>query len=951
MKTPRMSAGIVAVILALFTSFAALFMCVPALAEETPEMQTVKVAVLNHTTFASQDENGIWSGTDVEYMISVAQKAGFRLEFIDSANDPDFLGNLENGTYDIVADVVKTPEREEKYLFTDEAIGSINNTLAVRAEDSRWDYGNIDQIAQMKIGVLSSYANNADFRKWCQKHGFTASIREYENIEKMTAGLKTGEVDGEVYSAVYGEQYTAEFRTILKFLPESYYFAFRKDDIALKNRVDAAIAQILTGNVDFLTTLKNKYDIRYGNNILPLSAAERTYIEKHPVITVAVIQGDDPYYKKNPDGSDGGIIPDYYRLLAEHTGFSFQYAVYPTFEEMIDGIGRKEADVIGLYGDGLISAYQNGLSLTDSIATVNAILLTKPGRDIDGIGRIAVRQRTQDAAKNNADSFFPHAEMVRLDNARECFRRLVSGDADALLVGMPSATWLINQTNSTSYSIIPVSGITFDLCGAVRPTDQTLCSILNKGVAATRGNFTGITTRDTLPQNDWKTTISRIPPVLTIVVLAALLILVAGLIWTIVQLRRRQKERAAVMAAQSAAEQQRIRAEASEKNAEEKNMFFSNISHDMRTPLNAVIGFAGLGEKEESPEKKNEYFGKIRSSGELLNSLIDDTLTISKINSGKLELHPEPLRLSELVNGIVDSVQQAAGLKKIVFTVDDAGIADDMIMADRLNVQKIFLNLLSNAIKFTGEGGHVGLHIFSDPREAADPDTVIEISDDGIGIGDDFLPHVFEPFAQERRLGYESVGTGLGLSIVRQLVSLMKGTITVQSVKDRGTTFTVRLHFDSVDPGLLPAAGAAPEKNAALAGGRLLLCEDNQLNREIAVALLKAEGFEVDLAENGQEGVERFAQSAEGEYRAVLMDIRMPVMDGIEATRAIRALKNRSDARTVPIIAMTADAFAEDIRRCTDAGMNGHIAKPVDPQKLHRVLTEAILNTPGQQSS
>ena len=902
---------------------------------------TIKVGVLNNTSYAYQDENGVWRGSDVECMTDIAQKAGFNVEFVDSTTDVDMFEHLDDGTYDILADMAQGVDFKDNYLFTDETVATMLSTLAVRADDDRWDYGNIDQVSQMKIGLIEGYVTNADFRTWCSEHGVTPDIVEYPDIKVMSEALESGDIDGELYLAADGESYAEKFHTVLRLLPEPIYFMFRKGDVELKNEVDSALAQILAGNVDYLTSLRNKYETQFNGNILPLSSVEESYIAAHPTIGVAVVANDSPYYSKNADGSDGGIVPDYYALIAQWSGLSFRYDVYDSYDEEIAAVDDGRSDIIGFFGDGLIAAYQSNLSLTDAISTVSCILLTNSGADVSDIKSIALMDRTTDALRIGVNRIYPNATISGFNSAQDCFASLTSRRVDATLLGTPCATWLINRTNSTSYGVIPVSGVTYDICAAVRPSEQTLCSILNKGIAATRGNFTGIATKDTLPQDDWQTAVSRIPPVMTILIVGVLLVLVVGLIWAMIMLRRRQRERATVLIAQSEAEQQRIRAEESERNAEEKNAFFSNISHDMRTPLNAVIGFADLGESETNVADKDEYFKKIKTSGKLLNSLIDDTLTISKMNSGKIVLSPEPTKTSEMLKAIIDPVRQAAAEKDITFTVEDSDQRNRTLLVDRVNMQKIFLNLLSNAIKYTPEGGHVTLRVFNDPPDGDDPDSILEVIDDGIGISDEFLPHIFEPFSQERRHGYESVGTGLGLSIVKQLVEMMGGTITVKSEKDKGSTFTVRLHLKEAEQDTSNDIEAGPPEPSSIAGRTVLLCEDNAMNREIAVALLNREGLEVVTAENGAEGVRAFAASAEDEYRAILMDIRMPVMDGIEATVAIREL-DRPDASTIPIIAMTADAFADDVRRCLDAGMNEHIAKPIDPSRLHAVLVSLI---------
>jgi signal transduction histidine kinase len=421
-----------------------------------------------------------------------------------------------------------------------------------------------------------------------------------------------------------------------------------------------------------------------------------------------------------------------------------------------------------------------------------------------------------------------------------------------------------------------------------------------------------------------------------------LLVLVIVLAWALILLGQRQKERAAVFAAQAETDRQRLKTEAIQRNAEEQNRFFSNISHDMRTPLNAVLGFIRLAQKDElPPDQRREYLNKAVSSGALMLDLINDTLTISKATSGKLELHPEPIGTEELGESIATPIRVLAAQKNVSFLVDKSGYRPRTILADRLALQKIFLNILNNAVKYTPSGGHVWFTIYDEPKEAENPEIVCVIRDDGIGISPEFLPHVFEPFQQEKRQGYESVGTGLGLSIVKRLISRMGGTVEVKSEKNRGTTFTVRLRFEERKAAAVFPTQTKENAPVDLAGKRVLLCEDNVLNREIAVALLQDRKIDVDIAEDGERGLRMFSESAGGTYDAILMDLRMPVMDGLAATEAIRSL-DRPDAKAVPIIAMTADAFDGDVWKCAEAGMDGHVAKPIDPEVLYRTLSNAI---------
>jgi signal transduction histidine kinase len=941
MKNKTLLAGLLSALLAVMLI---LLSAGPVFAAEG-DTRVIRAAVYNNSNLAYQDKDGIWHGSDVECLINIAQRAGFRIEFIDSANDPDFLSNLDNGTYDIVCDVVKTPEREEKYQFSETALGTMNNILTVRADDDRWEFGNIEQISSMKVGILRTYANNEEFRNWCSLRGVTPEIVEYDDYEEMTAELKNGNIDCILYSLMYGTDYTKNFRTVLQLLPETYYFTFRKDDTALKNAVDEKLSQIIMENPDYLMNLNNRYMKQFAQNDLPLSEIEKEYIAQHKTISVAVLENDEPYFYQDSDGTAHGVIPDYYALISDYAGLNFSFVTYPTKAAAINSVTTGETDILGLFSGGIIAADQNGLMLTGSITTVNNVLLTKSGVSITDVMSASAIEQSAATLGNLESDILSEVKFSICETPQECFQMLKNGTTDATVVGMPSATWLLNQTNSSLYSVTSLPGMSLELCSAVRVDNNTLRSILDKSITATRENVDGIIARDTLPESDWKTYLNRIPSYTVVLIAGALLVLVIGLTWALILLRKRQKERTAVLAAQAETERQKLRIETIQKNTEEQGHFFSNISHDMRTPLNAVLGFIRLAQKNDvTSDQRREYLKKAESSGALMLDLINDTLTMSKATSGKLELHLEPVSTEELCESVTTPIRVLAAQKNISFVADKSGCRPRTILADRLALQKVFLNIMNNAIKYTPSGGHVWVTAYDEPKDAEDPDIVCVIKDDGIGISPEFIPHVFEPFQQEKRQGYESVGTGLGLSIVKQLIDCMGGTVDVISEKDKGTTFTVRLHFEDAEETEIHPITEKENLSVNFTGKKVLLCEDNILNREIAVAMLKEKNIDVDTAENGEIGVHMFSESKEGTYDTILMDIRMPVMDGLEATRAIRSL-NRPDAKEVPIIAMTADAYDDDIYNCILAGMDGHIAKPIDPEAFFRTLAAAMCST------
>lgn len=392
--------------------------------------------------------------------------------------------------------------------------------------------------------------------------------------------------------------------------------------------------------------------------------------------------------------------------------------------------------------------------------------------------------------------------------------------------------------------------------------------------------------------------------------------------------------------------QERERAETLQKALDEvrhadamKSEFLSNVSHDMRTPLNAILGYANLARSVGSLSEKDGYIEKIGSAGNIMLDLVNDTLDLSKISSGEIILKPEPHLCDEVFRKVVSSIGPSADEKHIRLTIDDSRAARVPILVDALRLQEIVINLLSNAVKFTPENGQVFVGIECEQLDEHTVRDKLTVSDTGCGMKPEFLAKMYEPFAQERQSA-DTVGSGLGLAIVKKLVELMNGTISVRSEPGKGTEFTVRLDFERAEA--LPGAAEDPGQTwAALRGRRILLAEDNAMNTEIAKAVLESRGMEVACAENGQAACRLFAGSEPGFFDAILMDIRMPEMNGRDAARTIRKM-DRPDAAGIPIIAMSADAFDDDIQKCLDAGMNGHVAKPVDPEGLFTALSRAI---------
>ncbi len=379
-----------------------------------------------------------------------------------------------------------------------------------------------------------------------------------------------------------------------------------------------------------------------------------------------------------------------------------------------------------------------------------------------------------------------------------------------------------------------------------------------------------------------------------------------------------------------------------------KSAFLSNMSHDIRTPMNAIIGYINLSRRDDiTVEELKENLGKIESSSQHLLALINDVLEMSRIESGKMDLEPVEMDLCKALSEVRDMFLTQMELKHISFTVDHSGIKDCYVLCDKNRLNRVLLNLISNAYKFTPEGGTVAVKAVQ-LTEARDNKAGYElrVSDSGIGMTKEFAEKVFEAFERERTSTVSGIqGTGLGMAITKSIVDLMGGTIKVNTEPGKGTEFVIVLELELCEGGRAVQKEVSTDKVSApsvdFTGMRLLLVEDMVINREIAMMMLTSLGFYVDTAENGKEAVDRIAESEPGYYSLVLMDIQMPVMDGYDAARAIRNLKD-TELSSIPIIAMTANAFSEDVKRAKEAGMNGHIAKPIDVNVMTDTIKEVL---------
>jgi len=372
-----------------------------------------------------------------------------------------------------------------------------------------------------------------------------------------------------------------------------------------------------------------------------------------------------------------------------------------------------------------------------------------------------------------------------------------------------------------------------------------------------------------------------------------------------------------------------------------KSEFLSRMSHDIRTPMNGILGMVEISKNvPDLPDEIRKNLDSISSSGKYLLNLINDVLDFSKIESHKLELHIEPVNIKDVLDTIIASLGSSLGEKGIEFTFTPINTTLDYVKIDRMRFQQILINIISNSIRFTPKGGRIDLIIECLGKDGNISHDKIIIRDTGIGMSKEFIPHAFDQFGQEdNQMNRKTSGTGLGLSIVKSLVQMMGGQIQLKSEVGIGTEITITMDIEHL-PDYKPEVQNIP-KDFDFSGKRILLCEDNAINAMIVTKMLVDKKAIIEVAENGQIGLDKFLNSEPNYYSVILMDLRMPVMGGYDATREIRK-SNKSDAKTVPIIALSADAFSHDIKKSIDSGMNGHVAKPFEPEKLYEAIYRAI---------
>ncbi len=907
----------------------------PAAAQAAEPSRPVRVGIFPFEGYYEVDDSGTRSGYGYEFLQMMGQHANLNYSYIDDVPKwSDMEQMLLDGRLDLLTCVQKTPENEARFAFSREPVGTSYTMMTVRSGNSAVIAGDYSTYQGLRVGVIRDNAHARKFSQFAGENGFSCTQLEYDSLDALKDALQDGKIDAAVTSSLrpLHNEWIVE-----QFSPSPYYLMMCKEDVQLQDMLNRAIQQLDVSSPNWRTELFNRYYTPDSGDALQLTAEERNYIasQSQTVFRVAVCPDNAPYsYREN--GEAKGILPDIFAEVAKRAGIRCQVVIASSHREYMDLLNSGQIDLVMDSGWDYSAAEKAGYKLTTSYINLLIAQVTKIGS-----GGVIRKVAVPEGAIWDKLSKRPLAQQYSLQKyptVAGTMKAVLSGECDAaFLYHADAQNYAAKEMRSNlRISLLPNTEVSISVASASK-NDYLLLSVLSKSAESVKENFVPDTvfryTADTVQKISLLDYLYLNPfwGVLTILLLCLFLFGAAVIAYQRVWNEKQKRLTAEILAAKQ---------EAEKANAA-KSAFLSSVSHDLRTPLNGILGFTRAALRAPLTGEKQTYLEKIQSSGELLLDLVNDTLELSRIESGKLTLETENVDGRGMIEAVISAVQPFAEENGVHLAAHLEAFPDGAVLADKKKIQKIILNLLSNAVKYTPAGGSVTLSAAAiDPPEHGCTRRFV-IEDTGIGMSEEFQTRLYEPFLQERRPeAGASGGTGLGLSIVKRMVDFLGGTIRVKSRTNEGACFTVDLPVFPAE-GTPEAKPAKPGTAASLAGKHVLLCEDNPVNTEIALLLLKDLGMTADCVTDGSQGVKRFSESPAGSYDAVLMDVRMPVMNGYEATKAIRALP-REDAAFVPILAMTADAFEDDIQRCFEAGMNGHIAKPIDPALLRRLLAENI---------
>ena len=877
----------------------------------------IRVGYVDAIMYEEMREDGYKTGAGYEYLQKISYITGWEYEYVYGTFQ-ECYDMLAKGEIDLFGNLTYTPEREKLFNFSSYPQGQEVYCMYTSEAHKELSECDISELDGCKIGVTKGSYQLDVLKKWLDSSKIQLDIAEYSGYTALMQALNEDEVELIVtpdLSISYGCIAVTDIGS------SEYYFGVSKQCPDLLKELNAAQRELQRNEFDYNGALSRKYHSQTSSS-MELTEIEKQWLkERGNYLSIGFMDNNLPYSDEDDEGNVHGILSVLADTMEKELGIRVDKKCYLGSKELLKALENGEVDAIGpVYGD-LYLAEQHNYALTNALLNTTPIILYKEEIVDTDNAVIAVSDETL-ITEGVIKILFPNAEVYPCENMEACLDAVTDKKADGTVVSSIRLNTLRQYPSMDKLQFTDLQ-IDANVCLATTKDLHMAAAVLNKGIALSSASLNGSVLAES----------SYVAPHITLkeFVRENMLLVLSGTSIVILIL--------AVMAYFLYRNGKRLDdalEEAKEANMA-KSTFLSTMSHDIRTPMNAIIGLTGLAQKEVKIDTIKEYLEKIATSGDFLLGLINDILDMSKIENGDMQLNPEPMTMDSFIHSIDTVIRPLMEQRKINFECK-VGNVPECIVVDKLRFQQIFLNLLSNASKFTPENGNVSFCIDSLPSREEKTGLCLVVRDNGVGMSEEFLEHLYDPFAQEKsRLSNHTKGTGLGLAIVKKLVDAMGGTISVKSKLGEGTEFRVELCVPIAEMENKDSVKDHTEKS--LQGTKVLLVEDNEINLYMAKIILEEAGCVVSTAENGKEAVDMFTESPAETFDVILMDVRMPVMDGVEAAKAIRK-SERADARKIPIIAMTADAFAEERKRTADAGMNAHLTKPIDAVKLYETLTE-----------
>lgn len=909
----------------------------------TSEKRVLRVAFPQVDGMSWTAEDGTHHGMLVDYLNEIAKYTGWEYEYIDTKG-PAMLNEFVEGKYELMGGNYYIPALEKYYAYPNYNMGYSRSLLLARSDDRSIHSYDLESMNGKTIGVYENARENIRrLKEFMAINGLYCNIRYYKQEDMVgKIGLYPYLAKGEIDLLLNNVAHISDsVRVVVAYDSQPYYIVTNPGNKEVLDGLNMALERILDANPNFAA---ERYAVNFPDRLVNIQLSDRDleYVNERKTITVAVPENWYPLYcKETPLKNHTGIMADVLDEIKSFTGLRFSYVYAKNYADAIRLIQQGDADILGFFLGDENDAAQLGLALSASYVSANNIIVRNKACSYPApglVGALVENQRLPSGISVEKIRFYP--------SIKEALFAVNNGEADfiyGLSSRMEQDILRYHFTNLAPVTLVnDQSTISFAL---PIPVDPDLLTILNKAINnLSESERTVIRNRnlESIGVSEFSLTdfiyanplqfMFIVMFVLSVLFTALLLAIGARMKATVIQGNLKRAEAANLA----------------------KSEFLSRMSHEIRTPMNGIVGMSTIAMQNiDNTDKIKDCLEKVIMSSKHLLALINDVLDMSKIESGKVELRHESFNFRAFLQDFENLYGEQAKSKGISYETVLASDLEVQIIGDSLRLNQVLSNLLSNALKFTPAKGIIKLRVSKTGEDQENVYLRFEVIDTGCGITEENYDKIFESFEQENvDVTYKYGGTGLGLSIVKRFTQLMGGSIHVTSVQGSGSTFTVDLPFGKVKESGELARFSDINGRDDLAkdcyvidydfkGKRILLVEDNELNREIAEELIGATGASVESAEDGVQAVEKFKESAEGYYDLILMDVQMPHMDGYEATRCIRAL-GRSDAQKVPIFAMTANAFAEDVQKSREAGMNAHISKPLDIRAVYKQMNRYL---------